>query len=42
MSIDNGFPLAAQGAHPLKWSTNWDNIIPFQEDDEMSGKREKH
>ena len=25
-------PGKGRGVPPLKWSTNWDNIIPFQED----------
>lgn len=26
---------------PLKWSTNWDMMIPLLEDQKMAGKREK-
>ncbi|WP_297778221.1 hypothetical protein, partial [uncultured Roseovarius sp.] len=33
--------LKPNGVPPLKWSTNWDSIIPFQEDQEMAGKRDK-
>ena len=29
------------GVPPLKWSTNWDRVVPFQEDQRMVGKRYK-
>ncbi len=29
------------GVPPLKWSTNWDSIIPFQEDQRWLERREK-
>ena len=35
------FAHSGAGVPPLKWSTNWDSIIPFQEDHVMAGKRDK-